>query len=60
MAFGLIGFLLSIALAVGTALLISKHYGPTILSLLIETFLILCSTTTLGVGMIIFKHGEFP
>lgn len=60
MVFGLIGFLLSIGLAIGTALLISKHYEPTTLSLLIEIFLIICSTTTLGVGMMIFKHGEFP
>ncbi len=57
---GLIGILISAFLIIGTIVLISKHYGITFISSLVETMLTICSTTTLGVGLIIFKYGEFP
>ena len=57
---GLFGFLLSIVLAAGTILLLIHNLKPTLLSLLGLVFMMLCSVLALGVGIIIFKYGEFP
>jgi hypothetical protein len=60
MTFGFIGILLSFGSIIGTVVIVLRHYDITIISLLAETFFLLCSVTTFGAGMMIFRYGEFP
>lgn len=57
---GLGGCLLSLVLDIGTIAIVLSNHAVTTLSLLIVIFLTICSVTTFGVGLLVFRFGEFP